>query len=43
MFTHSLYCITQDSAQCYVEAWMGGSLRENGYIYMCGWVPLLST
>ena len=38
-----LYNPGKDSAQCYAEAWMGGSLRENGYIYVCGWVPLLST
>ena len=27
----------------YVEAWMGGSLGENGYVYTYDWVPLLST
>ena len=34
-----------NSAQFYVAAWMGWSLRENGYMYMYvyGWVPLLST
>jgi len=25
---------TGNSAQCYVTAWMGESLRENGYMYM---------
>ena len=25
---------TGNSAQCYVAAWMGESLRENGYMYM---------
>ena len=32
---------TGNSAQCYVAAWMGGELGENGYIYMYGRVPLL--
>ena len=27
---------TGNSAQCYVAAWMGGSLGENGYVYMYG-------
>ena len=27
----------------YVAAWMGGELGENGYMYMYGWVTLLST
>ena len=27
---------TGNSAQCYVAAWIGGSLQENGYMYMCG-------
>ena len=27
---------TGNSAQCYAAAWMGGSLGENGYRYMCG-------
>ena len=27
---------TGSSAQCYVAAWMGGVLRENGYAYMYG-------
>ena len=27
---------TGDSAQGHVAAWMGGSLRENGYMCMCG-------
>ena len=26
---------TGNSAQCYVAAWIGGSLGENGYRYMC--------
>ena len=26
----------QHSAQCYVPAWMGGGLGENGYTYMYG-------
>jgi len=25
---------TQNSAQCYVPAWMGWGLGENGYMYM---------
>ena len=25
-----------NSAQCYVAAWMGGSLGEDGYMYMYG-------
>ena len=25
---------TGNSAQCYVAAWMGESLRENGYMFM---------
>ena len=31
-------CGTWSSAQCYMPAWMGGCLRENGYMYMhlCG-------
>ena len=32
---------TWDSAQCYMAAWMGGELGENGYMYMYGWVPSL--
>ena len=27
---------TQNSAQCYVAAWMGGSLGENGSMYRYG-------
>ena len=27
---------TGNSAQCFVAAWMGGSLRENGHMYMYG-------
>ena len=34
---------TGTSTQCYVTAWMEGSLGKNGYMYICGWVPLLST
>ena len=34
---------TGNSAQCCVEAWMRGSLGENGYMHMYGWGPLLST
>ena len=34
---------TWNSAQCHVAAWMGGSLGENGYMYMYGWVPSLFT
>ena len=33
----------EDSAQCYVTAWMVGRLRENGSVHMNGWVPLLFT
>ena len=25
---------TENSAQCYVTAWIGGSLGDNGYMYM---------
>ena len=25
---------TENSTQCYVEAWMGGRLGENAYVYM---------
>ena len=31
-----LLYITWNSAQCYVAAWMGGSLGENGYMYIFG-------
>ena len=31
------------SAQCYVAAWKEGNLGENGYMYMYGWTPALST
>ena len=47
--THTHICFedllysTGNSAQCYVGAWMGGSLGENGCTYVYGWVPLLST
>ena len=34
---------TWNSTQCYVAAWVGGRLGENGYMYMYGWVPLLFT
>ena len=34
---------TQNSAQCYVAAWMGEEFGENGYIYMYGCVPSLFT
>ena len=27
---------TRNSAQCYVAAWMGKELGENGYVYMYG-------
>ena len=30
-------------AQCYVPAWMGGSLEENGYMYTYAWDPSMST
>ena len=30
-------------AQCYVPAWTGGGLGNNGYMYMYGRVPLLFT
>ena len=36
-------CSTGNSAQCYVAAWLGAELEENGYMYMYGWIPLLST
>ena len=32
-----------NSAQCCMLGWVEGSLGEDGYIYMCGWVPLLFT
>jgi len=35
---HLLYS-TGSSAQRHVATWMGGSLGENGYMYMCGSVP----
>ena len=38
-----LLCSTENSAQCYMAAWMGGQLEENGYPYMYDWVPLLFT
>ena len=34
---------TGNSAQCYVAVWMEESLGESGYMYMYGWVLLLST
>ena len=34
---------TWNSAQCYVEAWIGESLGENGYMYMYDWVASLFT
>ena len=34
---------TWNSVQFYVPAWKGEGFGENGYIYMCGWVPLLFT
>ena len=34
---------TRNSDQCCVAAWTGGSLGENGYMYMHGWVPSLFT
>ena len=34
---------TGNSAQCYVEGWMGGSLGENGYMYVYDWAPWLFT
>ena len=41
--TKDLLYSTENSAQCYVDAWMGESLEENGYVHMYDWVPLLST
>ena len=32
-----------ETSKCYVAAWVGGVLGENGYICMYGWVPLLVT
>ena len=32
---------TWNSAQCYVAAWMGGGMGENGYMDMNDWVPSL--
>ena len=34
---------TGNSAQCYVAAWMGEGLGENGHKYMYGWITFLST
>ena len=34
---------TRNSAQCYVAAWMGEGLGENGSMYMYDQVPLLVT
>ena len=35
---------TRNSVQCCVAAWTEvGSLGENGYMYMCGWIPSLFT
>ena len=34
---------TWNSAQRYVAAWIGGEFGGEGYTYMYGWVPLLST
>ena len=34
---------TGNSDQCYVAAWMGRVWGKNGYMYVYGWVPLLST
>ena len=34
---------TGNSAQCYMAAWLGGEFGEEAYMYMYGWVPLLST
>ena len=31
-----LLCSTSNSVQCYLEAWVGGGLGENGYMYMFG-------
>ena len=35
--------IKTPSLQCYVAAWMGGSLVEYGYTYMYGQVPPVFT
>ena len=40
---NSLTIPSLNSAQCYVAVWMGGEFGEDGYMYMYGWVPLLST
>ena len=34
---------TGNSAQCYVVPGWEGSLGENGYMYMYGWVPFCSS
>ena len=34
---------TRNSAQCYVAAWMGEVIGENGSMYMYDQVPLLVT
>ena len=38
-----LWYSTRNSAQCYVAAWMGEGLGENGSMYMYDQVPLLVT
>ena len=32
-----------NSVHCYLAAWMQGEFGENEYMYMYGWIPLLST
>ena len=38
----SSYCISQGTLLSIMPGWEG-NLEENGYMYMYGWVPLLST
>ena len=39
----ALLSSTGKSARCCVAAWMGEEFGENGYMYMYGWILLLST
>ena len=36
-----LWYSTWNSAQCYVPAWRGRGLEENGYMYIYGWLHLI--
>ena len=43
MTGRDLLCSTENSAQCYVAAWMGGEFGENGCICVYDQVPLRPT